>query len=184
MVLYLRALLLILISLGVAPQAFSYLDEIQLPSLKNKTKVSMADFRGKVVLLSFFEPGCPWCYRQMKVFNQIHSECDEILQPLSVGIHGAKQKLRSELRRAKVQYPAVRSTPALIQLTGEINATPRTLIFGPRGKLLFTGRGYIKFEQIQKLFPELCPVTSTQINTAPLARSNVLMGYIEPVILA
>ena len=163
MTLYLRALLLILISLGVTPQAFSSLHDIQLPSLKNQATMSMAAFHGKVVLLSFFEPNCPWCYRQMKVFNQIQSECDEILQPLSVGIHGTNQKLRSELRRAKVQYPAVRSTPTLIQLTGEINATPWTLIFKPKGQLLVTRRGYMKFEQIQALFPELCPVTESQM---------------------
>ena len=122
----------------------------------------MADFNDKVVLLSFFEPNCPWCYRQMKVFNQIQSACDELLQPLSVGIHGTDQKLRSELRRARVQYPAVRGTPALIQLTGEINATPWTLVFGPKRQLLVTWRGYMKFEQIQALFPELCPVAELQ----------------------
>jgi len=163
MTLYLRALLLILTGLGIAPQAFSSLHEIQLPSLKSQATVSMADFRGKVVLLSFFEPNCPWCYRQMKVFNQIQSACDEILQPLSVGIHGTNQKLRSGLRRAKVQYPAVRGTPALIQLTGEINTTPWTLIFGPNGQLLATRRGHMEFEKIQELFPELCPVTESQM---------------------
>lgn len=163
MTLYLRTLLLILISLGVTPQAFSSLDEIQLPSLRNKATIDMADLNGKVVLLSFFEPDCPWCYRQMKVFNQIQSECNERLQPLSVGIHGTDQKLKSELRRAKVQYPAVRGTPALIQLTGEINATPWTLIFGSKRQLLVTWRGYMKFEQIQALFPELCPVTESKM---------------------
>jgi thiol-disulfide isomerase/thioredoxin len=163
MIVYLRALLLVLISLGVAPQAFSYLEEIQLPSLRDKATINTADLYGKVVLLSFFEPDCPWCYRQMKVFNQIQSECDERLQPLSVGIHGTDQKLRSELRRAKVQYPAVRGTPALIQLTGEINATPWTLVFGPKGKLLVTWRGYMKFAQVQALFPKLCPVTESTI---------------------
>jgi len=159
MTLYFRTLLLVLTSLGVAPQAFSSLGEIQLTSLRNKATINMADFNDKVVLLSFFEPDCPWCHRQIKVFNQIQSACNELFQPLSVGIHGTNQKLRSELRRAKVQYPAVRGTPALIQLTGEVSATPLTLIFGQRGQLLFTWRGYMKFEQFQELFPELCPVT-------------------------
>jgi len=163
MALYLRAFLLILTGLGLASQAFSSLHDMQLPSLNNQATVSMADFRGKVVLLSFFEPDCPWCYRQMKVFNQVQSECDETLQPLSVGIHGTDQKLKSELRRAKVQYPAVRGTPVLVQLTGEVNATPWTLIFGPKRQLLVTWRGYMKFAQIQVLFPELCPATQSQM---------------------
>lgn len=159
--LYIRAFLHILISLGVTPQAFSSPDEIQLPSLRSKTTINMADFKDKVVLLSFFEPNCPWCHRQMRVFNQIQSECHERLQPLSVGIHGTDQKLKSELRRAKVQYPAVKGTPALIQLTGEINATPWTLIFGPNRQLLVTWRGYMKFEKIQGLFPELCSASQS-----------------------
>ena len=163
MILYIRAFLLILISLGVTSQAVSSIDEVQLPRLRDKATIKIADFHGKIVLLSFFEPDCPWCYRQMKVFNHIKSECDETLQPLSVGIHGTDQKLKSELRRAKVQYPAVRGTPALIQLTGEINATPWTLIIGATGQILVTWRGYMKFEQIQALFPELCPATQLQM---------------------
>ncbi len=153
-----RALALIAISLGLTPQAFASLDQLQLPSLTDKTMISMADFRGKVLLLSFFEPDCPWCYRQMKVFNQIQEQCSEQLQPLSVGIHGTDQKLKPELRRAKVTYPAVRGTPPLLELVGEVPATPWTLILGPEGQLLGTWRGYLKFEQAQTLFPELCPL--------------------------
>jgi thioredoxin-related protein len=160
---YIRVFLLILISLGVTSQAASSIDEIQLPRLRDKTTIKIADFHGKIVLLSFFEPDCLWCYRQIKVLNQIQSECDEILQPLSVGIHGTDQKLISELRRAKAQYPAVRGTPALIQLTGEINATPWTLIIGATGQILATWHGYMKFEQIQALFPELCPATQLRM---------------------
>lgn len=151
-----RTVLLIVISLGLTPQALASLDQLQLPSLSDNTIVSMADFRGKILLLSFFEPDCPWCYRQMKVFNQIQAQCSAQLQPLSVGVRGTDQKLRQELRRAKVRYRTARGTPALHQLVGHIPATPWTLIFDPQGQLLGTWRGYLKFEQVQELFLELC----------------------------
>ncbi|HCO59884.1 MAG TPA: hypothetical protein DIT58_06780 [Porticoccaceae bacterium] len=150
-------MLLIVINLALIPRAVASLEQLQLPSLTDNTTVSMTDFRGKVLLLSFFEPDCPWCYRQMKVFNQTQAQCNEQLQPLSVGIRGTDQKLRPELRRAKVSYPAVRGTPLLLRLVGEIPATPWTLIFDPQGQLLGTWRGYMKFKQVQSLFPEFCP---------------------------
>ena len=150
-------LLFLLISLGLAPRASASLDQLELPSLTDKSVVSMADFRGKILLLSFFEPDCSWCHRQMKVFNQVQAQCSEKLQPLSVGIRGTDQKLRPELRRARVRYPAARSTAALLNLTGEIPATPWTLIMDPQGKLLGTWRGYLKFEQVKVLFPKFCP---------------------------
>ena len=46
----------------------------------------MADFRGQILLVSFFEPDCAWCFRQMKALNQVEDQCGEHLQPLSVGV--------------------------------------------------------------------------------------------------
>ena len=159
-----RVLQFLFISWGLVPQAYSSFNYIELPSLTDKSSVNIADYRDKVLLVSFFEPECPWCHRQMKVFNRVLTECSNLLQPLSVGINGSEQKLRPELRRAKVKYAAVKGTPELLKLTGEIPATPWTLIFGPKGQLLGTWQGYLKFEQIQEIFPSLCAIKNKSVS--------------------
>ena len=151
-----RVLLLLCLSLGLTPRALAVLDHVQLPSLTDDSSVSFKDFHGKFLLLNFFEPDCSWCYRQMKVFNQINTHCSRQLQPLSVGVHGDKRSLRQVLRRAKVSYPSALGTQELQQMVGGIPATPWTLIFGPEGQLLVKLRGYVKFEQLLASFPELC----------------------------
>lgn len=150
-------LLLLNLSLGLTPQAFAALERVLLPSLSDDSWISLEDFQGKVVLLNFFEPDCSWCYRQMKAFNQIFTQCSHQLQPLSVGIHGNKERLRHELRRAKVAYPAALGTSELQQWIGEVPATPWTLIIGPHGELLGKLQGFIKQEQLLSIFSEFCP---------------------------
>lgn len=148
---------LVLLSLGPWPRAFSALDSVMLPSLTDDSRVSLRDYKGQVLLLSFFEPDCKWCYRQMKVFNQVSKQCNESLQPLSVGVHGDKLSLRQEVRRAKVEYPAVMGTTEFQQYFGDVPATPWTLIFDQHSQLLGKWQGYIRFQQISSLFPEFCP---------------------------
>lgn len=148
--------ILLSLSLGFSPQAFAFLQQLALPNLTGEGQTQLADFQGRLVLMSFFEPECSWCYRQMKVFNRIQSECAQQLQPLSVGVNGDSHRLRKELRRAKVRYPAVQATAQLMRLVGTVPATPWTLVFGPQGELLGKMQGYIRFEQMEELLPEFC----------------------------
>lgn len=158
------SLLLLCISLGTVasqntmaspnmPQAYSAVAEIELPRLLNGGTVSLADYQDKVVFITFFEPDCPWCYRQMKVLNRVASECGHHLQPVAVGINGDAHSLRHELRRAKVSFPTAKATPELLQLVGAVPATPWTLIFRPPDQFLGKLQGYMEFEKIQALFP-------------------------------
>lgn len=148
--------ILLLLGLGANSLAQGALQDLALPSLRGDGEHALSEYRGKVVLMSFFEPDCPWCYRQMKVLNRLQAQCGDHLQPLSVGVNGDVLRLRKEVRRAKVQYPALSATPSLMNVVGDVPATPWTLIFGPQGQLLGTLQGYIRLEKMQKLFADYC----------------------------
>ena len=93
--------------------------------------------------MSFFEPDCSWCYRQMKTLNRLHEDCPHRVQPLLVGINGNRRQLQKELRKAKVRYPAFSANRDLLRTTGKIPATPLTLIVDRQGQFLSAIRGYV-----------------------------------------
>ncbi|BFM14703.1 hypothetical protein R50073_08860 [Maricurvus nonylphenolicus] len=118
-----------------------------LSDLRSQNSIALQEYAGKWVLASFFEPNCSWCFRQMKAFTRLTEKCSHI-QPVAIGINGNRQKLRKEVRKAKIKYPAVVGSRALLDVVGEVPATPWTLIIDPEGNTLATLRGYHPLEQL------------------------------------
>lgn len=129
----------------------SSLYQIELPGLNTNERIDIQNYEGQLLLLSFFEPDCRWCYRQMKVFNEIHNQCQAI-KPVAVGIRGDSRALRKEVRRAQVEYPAAEATSSLLAIVGEIPATPWTLVVNQKGEIIASVRGYYRQEQWQAAF--------------------------------
>jgi len=129
----------------------SELYNLSLTGLNTETSLKMQAYEGQVLLLSFFEPECRWCYRQMKVFNRLHADCQAVT-PVAVGIHGDTRSLRQELRRAQVEYPAVRANRSLISIVGEVPSTPWTVIVSSSGEIISTIQGYYPLEKWQSAF--------------------------------
>lgn len=127
-----------------------------LPDLQSKNMYSMAGLKGSWTLLSFFEPECRWCFRQMKVFNQLSSLCDQSLKMLAIGINGSNQQLRQELRKAKTVFPGLKATPAFRHAFGPVTVTPWTLIVDPHGETIATIRGYKSYDQFIQVFSQQC----------------------------
>lgn len=129
------------------------LHNFSLSSLQNKGQVPLSDYKDKILLLSFFEPDCKWCYKQMKAFNQLQEDCSHSIQPIAVGVHGRRSELKQELRKAKVSYPAFIASDKLLQATGDIASTPITLIIGAQGEFIAPLNGYITLEKFHEIFP-------------------------------
>ena len=151
-------LLAVVLPMAVSVYATPLLD-FTLADLHRSEPRPLDEFRGKLVLISFFEPDCRWCYRQMRAFNRLGRQCDASLQPLAVGINGSVAQLRRELRRAKVKFPAFRASRRFLDDAGGVPATPWTLLLDPAGKVMATLRGYIPYEQLAAVFAEQCPAT-------------------------
>lgn len=108
-------------------------------------------------LLSFFEPDCPWCYKQIKALKKFQAHCPNQLNIVLVGIHGKKQQLRQELKKTQSKLPAIEYTPALKKRIGKIAATPTNVFLEHNGKLAAKQRGLITFDQLVSIFADDCP---------------------------
>ncbi len=122
----------------LTPNVFS----IALKSLQAPETTSLSQFHNKSLVVSFFEPDCPWCYRQILMLNDVQQRCSDQLQVILIGTQGTRQQLQNELRRSKTLLPAFASSSALLQLTGPIRATPVTFIFNGQGVKVAELKGF------------------------------------------
>lgn len=132
----------------------SNLHSFSLPSLQHKGEISLAEYKDRLLLLSFFEPNCKWCHKQMKAFNQLQKNCSHVVQPIAVGVHGRRSELQQELRKARVKFPAFAANKELLLTTGDINVTPITLVIDEKGEFIAPLRGYIPLTQLTELLPD------------------------------
>lgn len=125
------------------------LSGVTLPSLTGSERVALETFEGTPTLLTFFEPECPWCARQMKDYGKLRDQCRHPLNTVLVGIHGNGQRLRMTLRRYRAtDLPAFMATPQLLERTGPVPATPYTLVLNAEGQVVTTLRGYVPLSKL------------------------------------
>lgn len=110
--------------------------------LSGGKKVQLDKFRGKPVVISFFEPDCPWCFKQLKVIKTLHQGCESQFQPIAMGINGTAPNLRSLIARAKPGFPALQASSRFMASIGGVPATPVTVLIGKDSRLSGGWRGY------------------------------------------
>ncbi len=157
-----RSLLLLLLctTSAWADQGNSLLD-FELRSLQQPGRHALPQYENAPILMMFFEPGCQWCFRQVKVLNKLHVECDGAIAPLAVGVNGSRRELLAEIHKSRPEFPAYEASGRLLNAIGGVPATPFTLVADAQGQPLGWLRGYMPEEELkpllQKQFGSICP---------------------------
>jgi thioredoxin-related protein len=127
------------------------------PTLGGLSLLSIEDGRSQRIdslakgplLMSFFEPDCTWCARQIRDLEAAKTQCAKPLPFALVGVHGDRMELRLMLRRAKAGHlPAHVASPALLEALDGIPATPHAVILDAQGHPLVRMRGYIPLAKL------------------------------------
>ncbi|HEY6527426.1 MAG TPA: redoxin family protein [Cellvibrionaceae bacterium] len=118
---------------------------LTLKSLQQPKAVSLAEYKNKNIILSFFEPDCPWCYQQIMTLKKLQARCADNTQIILIGVHATRQQLQQELRRVKTNLPAFEVNQTLLEITGPIAATPLTYFFNGAGIPSQVIRGYAPY---------------------------------------
>lgn len=148
----LTLLLLTLMLWAIAPRATALeLLGFKHQSLADGSVTNLEHLKGKPTLIMFYEPDCPWCFKQGKAFNQLLSHCGQELQIVALGTHGDKASLKRELWKMKPDFPGFIAGPEILDSIGELPATPMTLIADAQGEFLSYMRGYIKSDTLEPL---------------------------------
>jgi peroxiredoxin len=115
--------------------------EINLATPDGK-KLSLKDFRGKVVLLNFWATWCVPCREEMPAMEKLYQEFKEKnFVILAVAVKDRKQDAVDFVKELKITYPIVLDPDAKIGQEYGAWGLPATYIIGPKGEGLARGWG-------------------------------------------
>lgn len=114
---------------------------------------NLSSYQGKPLITSFFIPDCRWCKRQQKVLKKIQSECPA-LSTVLLGVQGSKKKLKHELKRFKISFPAYLANNNIVKAIGKDTPVPLMLVFNEAGKLAFKTIGFTAEKKLVALLKQ------------------------------
>ena len=139
---------------GEAPQgtpapevSFTYFDGSQ---------GTLADLRGKPVILNFWASWCPACVAEMPGFQRVYEQFGDRLTILGLDVQDTRDAAEALVERTGVQYPLGDDPDGtLLQTFGGI-AMPTTVFIDADGNVLDSFSGFLTedllSERIQTLF--------------------------------
>ena len=135
--------------------------EFSLKDLQSK-KVSLSDFRGKVVLLNFFATWCPPCRQEIpeliKIYQQNKQKGLEILG-ISLDAEEASFMLKNFVRQMKIPYPVLIGTEAVAE-DYRVFGVPITLIINREGKIVKRFEGLVPPRYFENALKDLLETRS------------------------
>ncbi len=105
-----------------------------LPGLDGKT-VSLADYRGKVVLLNIWATWCPPCVDEMPSMEKLHQELkDEGFEILAVSIDVSEAKaVFPFMKKHNLSFPALTDSKGAIKSLYQTTGVPESFIIDKDG---------------------------------------------------
>lgn len=112
-----------------------------LPDLSGRG-VSLADFKGKVVVLDFWATWCPPCRKEIPDFITIQNEYgSKGVQVVGIALDELP-KVQDFVRSNGMNYPVLMGNDAITALYGGIEGIPTTFIIDRNGKITERFEGY------------------------------------------
>jgi len=136
-----------------------YMGNLSFPTLELKDMQGvvrkLADFKGKIVLISFWATWCPPCVREIPSMNKLYADMDKSkFEILAVNIGEKKSIVKKFLKQNKIDFPVLLDTNKKYYLEWKVYVVPSNYLVDKNGKLIAGSVGAIDWqakETIEKI---------------------------------
>jgi peroxiredoxin len=116
----------------------------------NHRHVSLADYRGKVVVLNFWATWCLPCLTEMPRFVAWQQEYGgRGLQVIGISMDDEEQPVRITYQKYRLNYPVVMGDERIGEMYGGIFGLPVTFLIDRSGKIRFKHEGDTDIKTIE-----------------------------------
>ena len=144
-----RVLILFVALFATAANAGETVD-FTLPDMSGKP-VSLADFRGKWVIVNYWATWCPPCLEEIPDLVDLYDNNRDKLVVLGVNHEEVNEEyLREFVESHLISYPILRSEPEPVTPLGPVLGLPTTYIISPKGEAMARQEGPVTREAIEK----------------------------------
>ncbi len=116
-------------------------------------KVSLAEQRGKVVVLDFWASWCPPCKESLPHLGRMFGdEKQENVEFFAINVGEEKDRIQSFLQAENLEVPVLLDPDGKVARQYQVKGIPKTVVIDPEGQVtkVFTGLGADSYEQIRE----------------------------------
>jgi len=106
-------------------------------------KITLSNFKGKVVLLDFWATWCPPCRFSIPALVQLHQKFkDKKFEILGISLDENKKTVLPFMKKAKIEYPVLYAKGTTVDQDYRIRAIPTFILLDQTGKIVQTYTGF------------------------------------------
>lgn len=129
-------------------------------NLLNGKRLSLKDYRGKLVILNFWATWCDPCREEIPDLIKLNSKYSDRIQVIGVAIQSAKDQVIQNIRQMGVDYPNIIGSIELENAYGGITGVPMSFIVDSNGKLVQRIVGSRTLAEFEKLLSNYIEVSN------------------------
>ena len=110
-------------------------------------KVTLADYRGKVVLVHFWASWCGPCVKEMPLIDRLYRDSGSAAAVLFVNAGESKGTIQEFLDEQQFDFPVLTDVTGKIAQAYAVTGLPATFVINPKGQMVEAILGEISSEQ-------------------------------------
>jgi cytochrome c biogenesis protein CcmG/thiol:disulfide interchange protein DsbE len=118
-------------------------------------RVSLAEYRGRPLVLNFFASWCVPCRKEMPGFERVHRRLGAEVAFLGINNQDQQEPALQLLRETGVSYPAGYDPAGKVALNYGLFGMPTTIFISPQGQVLKRRTGEISESELEATIRQL-----------------------------
>jgi peroxiredoxin len=141
-------------ALMLALPAWAGVADVQAPGFTLQSRdgkpVSLAQFKGDVIMLNFWASWCGPCRQEMPLLDSIYKQYKDMgFTLIGVNVEPNSHDANAWLMKTPVSYPILYDTRSQVSQLYHVQAMPTTVIIDRTGVVRFVHNGYLPGDENQ-----------------------------------